>query len=506
VGFFVAVWAAPGIAARASEGGQVTGDEPHYLLTAISIGEDADLDISDERAGSRYRDFHEQALPPQSAVRDDGTRVSPHDPLLPALLAVPVLVGGWVGAKVAMAVLAGLLAALLVWTAVRRFAVPAPLAALVVSAFCLAPPLSVYATQIYPELPAALVVAVAVAALTGPMRRGAVAVLGTAVLGLPWLSAKYAPVAVALAVVGVVLLVRRAEPGDVRRAAWLGGALALGAFSFLAAHQALYGGWTAYASGLHFSSGELSVVGSHPDYVGRSARVSGLLLDRSFGLVPWQPAYLLAVPAVAALIRRRPRGWASVAAPLVVGWLVATFVALTMHGWSWPGRQIVVVLPLLVLAVAWWSAQLARSPEMRAVLVGGLVVGAVSTLWVFVEVIAGPSTLIVDLESTTQPVVRALGVVLPDYRADGGAAALGLIALAALAVVGWRSVSRTRPTPRNAKTRYSTHEGDPQCPEHDDSRPSWPLVPPVLSPWERAAATTTEETSAPSAMTPAPSR
>ena len=48
--------------------------------------------------------------------------------------------------------------------------------------------------------------------------------------------------------------------------------------------------------------------GEDPDYFGRSQRLGGLLLDRGFGLAAWMPAYLLAVPALAALARRRPAG------------------------------------------------------------------------------------------------------------------------------------------------------------------------------------------------------
>jgi hypothetical protein len=56
--------------------------------------------------------------------------------------------------------MAGLLAALLVWTAVRRLGTPLPAAVLVIGAFSLSPPLAVYATQLYPELPAALLITV----------------------------------------------------------------------------------------------------------------------------------------------------------------------------------------------------------------------------------------------------------------------------------------------------------------------------------------------------------
>jgi len=42
---------------------------------------------------------------------------------------------------------------------------------------------------------------------------------------------------------------------------------------------------------------------------------------------------------------------------LLAGWLVATFAANTMHGWWWPGRQTVVVLPLALLSVLCWLAR-----------------------------------------------------------------------------------------------------------------------------------------------------
>ena len=151
VGFGVALWCAPGTAARATAGERLTADEPQYVLTAISLGEDLDLDISDERAAARYRDFNDVPLPLQEKIRDDGRLVSPHDPLLPAILAVPVLIGGWIGAKFALAALAGVLAAAMVWVAVVRLRLPLAAALVTVLAFAAGAPLAMYATQVYPE-------------------------------------------------------------------------------------------------------------------------------------------------------------------------------------------------------------------------------------------------------------------------------------------------------------------------------------------------------------------
>jgi hypothetical protein len=437
VGLVVAAWTAVAVPARATVGARTTADEPQYLLSALSLAEDRDLNIADELADRAYRPFHEAALPVQTQVLDDGRQVSPHDPLLPAVLAVPMGLGGWAAAKAALAVLAGALAALLVWTAHHRFAVPLGTAALSVLVFGVTAPLSAYATQVYPELPAALAVAAAIATLTGRRRPVDLAVAAVALVALPWLGIKYAPVALALAAVAAGYLVGEGRP---RALLTLLAGLATAGAVYLVAHRVLYGGWTVYAAGDHFTGGELTVMGDDPDRIGRSRRVVGLLLDRGFGLAAWMPGYLLAVPALAVLARRRPPGWPLLVLPLAAGWATATWVALTMHGWWWPGRQVMVVVPCLVLAVAWWAG---RVRAVRPWLAVAGVVGAINWGWLVVEVLDRRRTLIVDFERTANPLYRAARASLPDYRSPGpGDWALQALWLAALALLaataaGW---------------------------------------------------------------------
>jgi hypothetical protein len=414
VGLVAFLAAAAGIAVPATHETRTTADEPQYLLTAISLAEDGDLDIADELAQARWRPFHALPLPEQTEALGDGRRLSPHDPLLPLLLAGPVAAGGWVGAKLAMASMAGLLAALLLWTAVRRFDVRLPTATLAAAVFGLSPPLAVYGSQLYPELPAALATLAAVAALTSPGGVGGTVVVGGAVVALPWLGVKYVPVAAALALVACWRLVR---DGRRRRVLVLAGVLAAAGVAFLVLHRWWYGGWTPYTAGDHFVGGELSVVGTDPDYLGRGRRLLGLLVDRGFGLAAWQPAWLLAVPALAALLARRPRAWGAVAVPLAAGWLVASFVALTMHGWWFAGRQVVVILPLAALAVAWWTGRDHRRPLLLAV-AGG--VGVLAHLWLVAEGAAGRTTWAVDATATADPLYRSWRLVLPDYLAMSG--------------------------------------------------------------------------------------
>ncbi len=294
VGLVVAAWAMVALPARATHAARVTADEPQYLLSALGLSEDLDLDISDEIRDRAYDPFHEVAIDPQTEATEDGREFSPHDPLLPMVLAVPMALGGWVAAKALLALLAGVLAALLVWVAVERFGVGRRPATVVVLAFALSAPLTSYGTQVYPELPAALAVTVAVAALTGPLARWGRWMLLAAVVALPWLSVKYAPVAVALVAVGAWTLWRR---GD-RREVVSGAAVLVGAgLVYLLVHQLVYGGWTVYAAGDHFQeAGEFSVTGRAPDYLSRTQRLVGLLVDRGFGLVAWAPVYLAAIP------------------------------------------------------------------------------------------------------------------------------------------------------------------------------------------------------------------
>lgn len=437
VGVLVAVVVAVGTPMRATYGARTTADEPHYLLTALSLWEDRSLDVSDERAELRYADFHEVLLPLQATVQADGRQVAPHDPLLPAFLAPAMGLGGWVGAKLLMAATAGLLAALAVVVAVRRFAVRPMVAAVTAGLAGASPPLAVYGTQIYPELPAGLVALGGFWWATGALRTRALVGVAAAITALPWLSVKYAPIAGVLAVAAVVRWWR----GGQRRAAGLGAvALTLSGLVFLVLHQRWYGGWTAYSAGSHFLDGEFTVVGDDPDYAGRSVRLLGLLVDRHFGLLVWQPAAIAVAAAMVALARRRPTGWAPLVALVVTGWLTATYVALTMHGWWWPGRQIVVVLPLVIVGVAWFAdACLPASGRRVLAVLGGL--GVLAYVFLLTGVLAGRHTLIYDFERTLDPVVRLLRTVLPDERRGGAGTLLrnlvwGLV-LAATMVAAW---------------------------------------------------------------------
>ncbi|MBY5161728.1 hypothetical protein [Salsipaludibacter albus] len=430
------VAALAGLAVPATYGARTTADEPHYLLTALSLAEDGDVDIADELADERWRSFHRVELPLQERVLADGRMVSPHDPLLPVLLVPGVALGGWVGAKIVLALLAAATAGATVLLATRRLAVAAPLAGVVTAVAFASWPLAAHATQVYPEMAAGLAVVLGTGAVTARrLHLRHVVVLVLAVVALPWLAVKYAPVAAALAAAALWRL--RSRP---RVVAATVAVLAVAGVVYLVVHQVVWTGWTVYASADHFvERGEFSVVGFAPDPIGRSRRLVGLLLGRDFGLVVWQPAFLVVPAGVAVGLRDRVgRVLVLVAA---AGWLTATFVALTMQGWWVPGRQVVLVLPLLVVLVATW---LDRSPRPWAVPVTAVLgaLGLVTGGWLVVDGLSGALTWVVDFASVGDPLHGLRRAVLPDYlRVTGRTWALQAAwtcALGALAWLGWR--------------------------------------------------------------------
>ena len=411
-----------GINARATYGAQVSADEPQYLLTAISLAEDFDLDISDEIAEERWRDFHEVGLDQQTLdLNGQGQQISPHDPLLPIILALPIALAGWMGAKATLAVLAGLTAVATFTLAVRRFGVDQRIAALVVTAFFISSPFAAYGAQVYPAMPAALAVTLGVYAITGSASLRTALAAVVAIVALPWLSVKYVPISGVLA---AGLLWQNHRSGNRQVVAAIVSTLALSGAIYALVHQRIWGGWTVYASGDFFVGGEFEVVGTNANYVARTNRLLGLIIDRHFGIAAWSPAFLLMPAGLIALIRRRSGtgessyrsfDWLLVVAAVAVGWAVATWVALTMHGWWWSGRQIVPILPLVVVAI---SVLVERIRVLLWPVVALGVIGLFNWTFIAVEASTGRRALIVDHEDTANPLYQAWKLLLPDHRVD----------------------------------------------------------------------------------------
>ena len=185
-------------------------------------------------------------------------------------------------------------------------------------------------------MPSALCLSSALGLLLGVPSVGAAAFAALLASFLPWLHVK---MVVAAAALGAIALVRlRGWP--------------LAAFLLVAGAMAVV--FLGYYNFVFGRPTPLALYGGVPsDLNGSPLRAAaGLLLDRSFGLLPHAPVFLLAIPGLVALVARRREG----ALPHLVLGLAVLVPVLGWRMW-WggqcpPGRFLVPALPLLAVAVA----------------------------------------------------------------------------------------------------------------------------------------------------------
>lgn len=350
---FVLVAGQLAVGMRASRTASVTGDEPFYLLTTQSLSSDGDLDLHDEyRKGEQSR-FWDGTIPlwRQMEPTTDGRLLAPHDPGLSLLTLPAYRVGGLRGVQRFLVVLwAAAMACASVLA--RRAGAPAWAAVAAAGVVGAGTPGVVYASQVYPEGPAALCAAVGLLAATGPVEKGRShpLVLGAALVALLWLGVKYAPLAALVAGVWAWRF-RSNRPA----LAVAGGVAAAAAAHFVWWHLHTFGGLTPYATNVVWSGeGTAAILDHHVKVSGRTYRLYGLFMDARFGLFRWLPAALLAAWGLC----RRTTVHAAV---IGVGVLMGTFVSITMMGWWFPGRMLIATFPALVVLIALGAARLPRT-------------------------------------------------------------------------------------------------------------------------------------------------
>ncbi len=326
-------------------------------------------------------------------------------------------IGGWVAAKVALAIIASLTAAAVAWVAIRRFQVSENIAAIIVGLCFASPPMTAYSTQIYPEMPAAFFLVLGIGLVTANLDRTKLLLLSIVVTALPWLSVKYVPVAAMLVLYSGVKHWKR-EKKDLLL---FGAVLVISGLVYLLVHKRIYGGWTVYASGDHFVNGEFEVVGRNPNFFARTRRLSGLLFDQGFGLIAWAPFYFALIPSFIALAKWRVQNASILWLTAATGWSVATWVALTMHGWWWPGRQLVIILPAAIIAITLLAE---RKKVWRWFIYTGALSAITGWIWLAIESQTGNRTLVVDFEEMPYPIYRFIRHIFPNFRDFGTKATL----------------------------------------------------------------------------------
>ena len=395
---------------RATRGASITGDEPFYLITTQSLIEDRNLDLRRQYELHSYESFfdHPDGLWTQSAARDNGKLLSPHNPGLSIFIIPGFKFGGLIGVQIQMMAVASLtfsLAYILLVRITGRLWI-SWLATITVAVTSTA---FIYSTEIYPEFPAALLLIISLLIIPRINQSSIWQAIGLLLClsAIVWLGVKYAPLAGLVAVWGFWRMTPSA------RGVFLVSTI-LSASLFVWFHLDTFGGLTPYSVNLVYAGdGTISILGDHFDFTRRLYRPLGLFVDQRFGIARWAPILLLVIPA-APLLWKIDSLSRLVLTLLLVQILIATFVVVTMMGWWFPGRTLVTVLPLMALPL---TILFMQSPTWVRILLG--VLSAYSFVVTALLAVSGHSQEIViavnpfEMSST---LFQFISPIVPDYR------------------------------------------------------------------------------------------
>jgi hypothetical protein len=327
---------------------QLDGDEPYYLLVTHSLAYDFDADLTNNYAQRDWRYFMNRPITPQPGdpVGSHGERFSRHNEMLPLVLAPAYRLGGKMGALATMAALTAALA----WMTLRlaRHYSPehpgAALAAYALAAF--APPLLLYSYQIWVEVPAALLAAVAldrILTLDSLDRHrvwGRKEWLG---IGLPLLLLPLVKIRFVLIAAPILPLAWWHAGRPKRPVLILAGLLGAVGGGMLLYNQIVF------SNPLKIHTWQEVDPGAY----GLSSYLKGgfgLFYDVAFGLFGCAPVWLVLIPAAGLLIARRNRLLLHLIV-LSVPYLIVVAPRLEWYGgWSPPFRYALIALPLLSVA------------------------------------------------------------------------------------------------------------------------------------------------------------
>ncbi|HTQ79595.1 MAG TPA: hypothetical protein VMM92_06340 [Thermoanaerobaculia bacterium] len=362
---------------------QPDGDEPYNLLITHSLAYDFDADLTNNYAQGDWRFFMNRPIGPQPGdpVGPHGELYSRHNDLLPMALAPAYRVAGKAGALATMAALAAALAWLTLRLA-RHYSRERPGEALGMWALlAFAPPLLLYATEIWVEVPATLLTVLALDRILAlpdrpgggqaPWRvRDGLGIL-LPILLLPLVKIRFMLISGPLAVLGWWYGGRR------KRAAILLGLLLVAIAGGILLYNTLL-----YSNPLKIHSWEEVEPYQHRP-VNFALGLSGLLWDAAFGLFACAPLWLLTLPAAGLLLARRRWSLPVHLTLLFTSYLLVVLPRIEWYGgWSPPFRYGLVMLPLLAVALPPLLAQRDR-PGARGLLAGlGALTLALALLWI----------------------------------------------------------------------------------------------------------------------------
>lgn len=362
----------------------VTGDEPFYLMTTISIWKDGDLNECNNYRQTDEAAFHPAfyepwygypvgwkgwvptpyPLPPHPArLVPASRRCISTDPSVPlpangtrselyskhglglSVLILPAFVAGGRELVVYFLVAMGALLAANVYLLARESAKQVWPALLTWLAFAFTVPQLPYSYLIFPELPAALFILYAFRRIRlWNNNLFQVAAIGTAIAFLPWLHYRFVPVSAALFIYFVYNTLKRATPHR------------LASYALVVSQSLVSAGLLMYFFYYRYQQPfpNASDHAGSSDVAGTLRGAAGLFIDVQWGLFVAAPVYILAIVGVVLMSIRKPHRrdllWLGLVFVPYFG-VIANY-AQFWGEWCPPARYLASILPLLAMPFA----------------------------------------------------------------------------------------------------------------------------------------------------------
>jgi len=325
----------------------ITGDEPHYMLSAYSLVHDRDVDLRNNYEEDVGRFYPSSEIDPHAFdYRGNGRWISKH-PIGLAILIAPVIFvhESVLAARVLFIVISALLAYQLfrllqdLNIAEGRFLWPVWVAVV----FSL--PLLTFSNQIFPEIPAALLLVYGARAVIakGSSRRGLfLAALGAA--ALPWLNVRFIVFTAGLTLGIAYRLLEGQTSWSGVKTSWrrllLLAPIPVSGLLLVISFISWYGSPLPPGS-LYTTEGAGQVTWTWSTLYLRGL---GYFLSPSSGWLPFAPVHWLGIVGLVALVRIY--GLATGLALVFVGAYLFV-VTSTSHGYSFPARYLIALVPFV---------------------------------------------------------------------------------------------------------------------------------------------------------------
>ena len=356
------------------------GDAPHYLLLTHSIAYDFDTDLRNNYAQGDSLQFMSSRLEPQLGD-PEGTRgelYSRHNVLMPLILAPVYRLAGLVGVLTAMAAMTAATCWLTLSLA-RCYDPDLPAEAILAWAIlAFTAPFLLFSYQVWVEMPAALLVAVALIQIHRLRYEKSVSrwhqlFLFGSMLLLPLLKIRFLLISVPLACLAFWKGSRRSRT----RAVILLVSLLVLAGGILMFNQQVFQNPLKYH--------DIDGLRSYSQPAGQYLQgFTGLFFDCAFGLFANAPIWMLLMPAVVVMTRERHP------ALIDFGFVFLPYLVLLsprgewFGGWSPPYRYGIVMLPLLAVWLIPLFRERRRAANDRVIALLLVVTLVLTTLWLAV--------------------------------------------------------------------------------------------------------------------------